>query len=226
MAFEDSQLSGLAGRYASAAFELALEERALDALAADMAALKGLLSASPELARLVRSPVFSREEQSAGLEAVLKQAKAAPLTRKLVLLLAQKRRLFILADVIRTFEALLARHRGEVAAGVVSARELSAEETAELKRILRDKLGREPKLETRVDPHLLGGLVLRVGSRMIDTSLRTKLEGLRANGSLPSRGQGNSTSFFQRLTTIAHPQVNRSRKSFLEWMVRFILLSI
>ena len=179
MASDESQTTGLAGRYATAVFELALEEKALDALARDLATLKELLDASEDLLRLVRSPVLTREEQSKALEAILESAKAHPLTRKLVLLLAQKRRLFALADVIRAFESLLARHRGEIAATVTSARALNEGEIAELKRILKDKLGREPKLETHVDPTLLGGLVLKVGSRMIDSSLRTKLDGLR-----------------------------------------------
>jgi F-type H+-transporting ATPase subunit delta len=180
VASDDSRIGGLALRYATAVFELAAEERAIDALAADLAQLKNMLAASPELTRVVRSPLFSREEQAKGMEAVLKAAGSNPLTRKLVLLLAQKRRLFALADIIRAFETLLARHRGEVAAEVVSARALNASETAELKRVLKDKLGREPRLQMSVDPGLLGGLKLKVGSRMIDSSLRTKLDNLRA----------------------------------------------
>ena len=180
MASKNSHSAGLALRYATAVFELAAEERAIDQLAADFAQVKTLLQRSPELARLVRSPLFSREEQAKGMEAVLAKACTADLTRKLVLLLAQKRRLFALADIIRAFEQLLARHRGEVAADVTSARELSASETAELRRVLKDKLGREPRLTTHVDPTLLGGLLLKVGSRMIDSSLRAKLDGLRA----------------------------------------------
>jgi F-type H+-transporting ATPase subunit delta len=180
VASKNSHSAGLALRYATAAFEQAAEERALDRLAADFTQMKALLQQSPELARLVRSPLFSREEQAKGMEAVLVTAGAGDLTRKLVLLLAQKRRLFALADIIRAFELLLARHRGEVAAEVVSARELSAAETAELRAVLKDKLGREPRLTSHVDPTLLGGLVLKVGSRMIDSSLRAKLDGLRA----------------------------------------------
>ncbi len=180
MATGDSHSAGLAMRYATAAFDVAAEERGLDRLAADFAALKVLLARSPELAQLVRSPVISRDQQSAGMDAVLKAAGAADLTRKLVLLLAKKRRLFILAAVIASFEQLLARHRGEIAADVTAARELSEPETAELKRILKDRLGREPRLTMHVDPALLGGIVLKVGSRMIDSSLRSKLEALRA----------------------------------------------
>ena len=180
MASKNSHSAGLALRYATAAFELAAEERAINQLAADFAQLKTLLQESPELARLVRSPLFTREEQAKGMEAVLAKAGAGDLTRKLVLLLAQKRRLFALAGIIRAFEFLLARHRGEVAAEVTSAHELSAAETAELRRVLKDKLGREPRLTAHVDSKLLGGLVLKVGSRMIDSSLRAKLDGLRA----------------------------------------------
>jgi F-type H+-transporting ATPase subunit delta len=176
----DSQIAGLALRYATAAFELAAEERSIDTLARDLAQLKALLRTSPDLNRLVRSPVFSREDQAKGMEAVLAQAGASALTRKLVLLLAEKRRLFALNDVIRSFEQLLAKHRGEVAAEVTSARALSSEEATDLKRVLKDKLGREPMLELHIDPTLLGGLKLKVGSRMIDSSLRSKLDGLRA----------------------------------------------
>ena len=180
MATDNSHSAGLALRYATAAFELAAEERAIDRLASDFAALKTLLASSPELNRLVRSPLFTREEQAKAMQAVLERAGTGDLTRKLVLLLAQKRRLFALADIIRGFEELLARHRGEIAAEVTSARELTAAEASELRRVLKDKLGREPKLTAHVDPKLLGGLVVKVGSRMIDSSLRTKLDGLRA----------------------------------------------
>jgi F-type H+-transporting ATPase subunit delta len=180
VASDESRIGGLALRYATAVFELAAEERAVDTLAADLAALKAMLTASPELTRLVRSPLFSREDQAKGMEAVLKQAGSGSLARRLVLLLAQKRRLFALSEIIRAFEKLLARQRGEVSAEVISARELSAGETAELKRVLKERLGREPRLETSVDPALLGGLKVKVGSRMIDSSLRTKLDGLRA----------------------------------------------
>jgi F-type H+-transporting ATPase subunit delta len=180
LASDNSHIAGLALRYANAVFELAAEERGIDRVAADFQTLKVCLQQSPELLRLVRSPVFSREEQARGMEAVLARAGAGDLTRKLVLLLAQKRRLFALADVIRAFEQLLARHRGEVAAEVTSARELSAAELSELRNMLKDKLGREPRITAHVDPRLLGGLVLKVGSRMIDSSVRTKLDSLRA----------------------------------------------
>ena len=179
MATDGSHSAGLAMRYATALFELAAEERAIDRVAADFASLKTMLQTSPELTRLVRSPIFSRDEQGGAMAAVLEKAGAGDLARKIVLLLAQKRRLFVLSDIIASFEQLLARHRGEIAADVISARPLSVAETTELKRLLKDRLGREPRLATHVDAKLLGGLVLKIGSRMIDSSLRTKLETLR-----------------------------------------------
>lgn len=179
MATEDVQNAGLAGRYAAAVFELAQEEKSVEALEKDFAALKTMIRDSADLARLVRAPIFSREEQKKGMAAVLHRMEAAPLTRRFVLTLASKRRLFAFTDIIRAFEALVAKQRGEVSADVTSARPLSDAETAELKRILKAKLGRDARLDARVDPALLGGLVVKVGSRMIDSSLRTKLHALR-----------------------------------------------
>ena len=179
MATEFSHESGLAGRYALAVFELAQEEKALDAVAKDFAALKQLMAESPDLTRLIRAPVFSREEQAAGMNGVLHRMEASALTRRFILLLASKRRLFALADIVRAYESLVAKQRGEMSAQVTSARPLSENEATELRAILKSKLSREIKLETKVDPSLLGGLIVKVGSRMIDSSLRTKLEGMR-----------------------------------------------
>jgi F-type H+-transporting ATPase subunit delta len=180
VATEEPQISGIAGRYATAIFELAVEEKAVEALERDFASLKAMIGESPELARLVKAPVFSREEQAQGMNAILHRMEAAPLTRRFVLLLASKRRLFALADAIRGFEALVAKMRGEVTAQVTSARALNDAEVTELKSLLKSKLGRDARLDAKVDPTLLGGLVVKVGSRMIDSSLRTKLNGLRA----------------------------------------------
>lgn len=180
MATEEPLNSGLAGRYATALFELAQEERGVETVERDFAALKALVAASPDLDRLVRAPVFSRDEQKKGMDAVLRRMEAAPLTVRFVLLLASKGRLFALTDVIRAFETLAAKARGEIRAQVTSARPLSDAETVELRAILKSRLGRDARLDTKVDPSLLGGLVVKVGSRMIDSSLRTKLDGLRA----------------------------------------------
>jgi F-type H+-transporting ATPase subunit delta len=180
VATEEPQISGLAGRYATALFELAQEERSVETVERDFAALKDLVAGSADLARLVKAPVFSRDDQKKGMDAILRRMEATPLTVRFVLLLAGKGRLFILIDAIRGFEALAAKARGELRADVTSARPLSDSEVTELKAILKTRLGRDARLDARVDPSLLGGLVVKVGSRMIDSSLRTKLDGLRA----------------------------------------------
>jgi F-type H+-transporting ATPase subunit delta len=177
---DEALISGIAGRYALAIFELALEEKSLDAVERDFAALKTMISQSADLARFIRAAIFSRSEQAKGMTAILDEMDTAPLTKRFVLLLAAKRRLFVLLDAIRDFEALCARQRGEIDAEVASARPLRLDETAELKRVLKAKFGRDPQIAARVDPTLLGGLVVKVGSRMIDSSLRAKLNGVRA----------------------------------------------
>ena len=179
MATEKVRETGLAGRYANAVFELAQDQKSLDAVAADFASLSAMIAASPDLARLVKSPVFSGQDQAKALKAILDKMDAHELTHKFVLLLAAKRRLFTLEQVMAGFARLVAGSKGEVEAHVTSARALSAKETADLKAALKAKLGREPRLSTRVDPALLGGLVVKVGSRMIDSSIRTKLNGIR-----------------------------------------------
>jgi F-type H+-transporting ATPase subunit delta len=172
--------SGLAGRYANAVFELARDQKAVDAVSADLAGLRRAVEISPDLARLVRSPVFSAEDHAKALKAILEKMSAHSLTIKFVLLLAQKRRLFVLNQIITAYESLVAKSRGETEAEVTAARPLSDVETAELKAALKSALGKEPRLHSKIDPTLLGGLVVKVGSRMIDSSLRTKLDGLRA----------------------------------------------
>jgi F-type H+-transporting ATPase subunit delta len=180
MARNDARTGGVAERYATALFELAVEESAIETVSRDFVALQSLVAQSPELSRLVRAPVFSAEQQKLGMDAVLRRMEAAPLTVRFVLTLAKKRRLFVLTQIIDAYERLVARQKGEIRAEVSAARPLSDEESAELKRVLKQKLGHEARLSTRVDPSLLGGLVVKVGSRMIDSSLRTKLETLRA----------------------------------------------
>jgi F-type H+-transporting ATPase subunit delta len=175
----DQTVSGMAGRYASALFELALEADALDGVAEDLDGFAAMMDESEDLSRLVRSPAFSREDQMRAIDAVLNEAGASGLVRKFIGLVTQNRRLFAIGDMIRGYRALLARHRGEVTAEVASAEPLGAAQTKALAAALRERLGRDARLEARVDPGLLGGLVVRVGSKMIDTSLRTKLNNLR-----------------------------------------------
>jgi F-type H+-transporting ATPase subunit delta len=179
VANEESAVSGVAGRYATAVFELAQEEKSLDGVARDFSQLAEMIAESADLILFVRSPIFSRDEHKKGMDAVLRRIEAQPLTVRFVLTLAQKRRLFALPEIIRSFDKLLANQRGEVDAEVTAARPLSDEQIAELKHVLKAKLGREARIAARIDPSLLGGLIVKVGSRMIDSSLRTKLEGLR-----------------------------------------------
>jgi F-type H+-transporting ATPase subunit delta len=180
VASEKAHETGLAGRYANAVFELAKEQGLVDTVAADLAALKGMIAASSDLARLVKSPLFSNEDQARALKPVLNRMAVNPLTTKFLLTLTGKRRLFALEAVIAAYDRLVARLKGEVQAQVTSAHALTPAQAAELKSMLKTKLGREPRLDTRVDPTLLGGLVVKVGSRMIDSSIRTKLAGIRA----------------------------------------------
>lgn len=178
MSNEGSIVTGLAGRYATALFDLAKEDGALDAVAADLDALGGLLASHEELRNTVRSPLISRTEQGAALAAILDKAGAQALTRKFVALVAEKRRLFALADIIRAFGLLLANHRGEISADVISAQALSDAQSAALSDQLRSAMGQEVKINATVDPALIGGLIVKVGSRMIDGSLATRLANL------------------------------------------------
>ena len=171
---------GLAGRYANALFELAQEHKALDAVSADLAALRRALDSSADLTRLVKSPVFSAEDHGKALKAVLAKMGAGELATKFILLLAAKRRLSALTGIIKAYESQVAKSRGETEAEVTAPRALSDAEITELKTVLKSKLGKEPRLHAKVDPSLLGGLGVNVGSRMIDSSLRTTLDGLRA----------------------------------------------
>ena len=172
-------VSGLAGRYATALFELARDSGTLDDVAGDLASLKTLIGESADLARLVRSPVFSRDDQARAMGAVLEKAGAADLTRRFIGLVASKRRLFALPDIINAYASLLAHHRGEVSAHVVSAYPLDDAQMQTLGETLKAAAGRDVQIDTAVDQEILGGLIVRMGSRMIDSSLRTKLTNLQ-----------------------------------------------
>jgi F-type H+-transporting ATPase subunit delta len=170
--------SDLAKRYATAFFDLALEQDQLDQLAAELDDLRRLMSDSADLARLVKSPIFSRADQGAAMAAIISRAGMSKLIANLVGLMAQNRRLFALEGVIAAFQTLLAEHRGEVSAEVTSASELKPAHLNAVKDALKQIVGRDVALETKVEPDLIGGLVVKVGSRMIDNSLRTKLQNL------------------------------------------------
>lgn len=179
MAGEDPIIAGMAGRYALALFELALESKKLKKVETDLGKFKDLLEGSADLRRLVRSPVFSAGEQQRAIAAIAKKAKISGITSNFLGLIARNRRLFAVHDMIRAFTALTARHRGEITAEVASATKLSAEQIKTLKDSLKSAIGMDVKLTSRVDPALLGGLIVKVGSRMIDTSLKTKLDNLQ-----------------------------------------------
>jgi F-type H+-transporting ATPase subunit delta len=172
-------MASMAGRYAAALFELAKEQKQLDQVARDVQAFHRLLEGSPELRRLVRSPVIAAEAQARALAAILAKIGISGTTGNFLKLLVRNRRLFAVADTLRAFRALLARERGEVSADVASAHPLSVEQMQVLSDSLKASIGKQVQVRTRVDPNLLGGLVVKVGSRMIDSSLRTKLNNLK-----------------------------------------------
>lgn len=169
----------MAGRYATALFDLAVENKALEAVDGDLANLDAMLAASADLRRLVRSPVFSAEDQQRSMSALLDKAGVEGLVANFVGLIARNRRLFALPAMIEAFRTLLARHRGEVTAEVTSATALSDAQTSALKAALKASLGQDVQMAMRVEPDLLGGLIVKVGSRMVDSSLRTKLNSLK-----------------------------------------------
>lgn len=176
---DEAHLSGIAGRYALAVFELALESNSVDAVGRDFQSLMTMLAESADLSRLVRAPVFAREEQAKGMKALLDQMGADPLTVRFVMLLCAKRRLFLLPGIIAVYNKLVEREKGEIEAEVTSARPLNDAQVEALKAALKEKLGLDPLLKSHIDPTLLGGLIVQVGSRMIDSSLRAKLNGIR-----------------------------------------------
>jgi F-type H+-transporting ATPase subunit delta len=179
VAGENPTVSGVAGRYATALFELALESNAIDSLRADLAKFQGLLDQSADLKRLVRSPVFTADVQEKALDAVLKAAGIGGTAANFLRLVVRKRRLFAISDIIRNFNLLVASHKGEVGAQVTVAEALSAARLAEVKAALAEVTGKDVVVDVKVDPSIIGGLVVKLGSRMIDTSLRTKLHALK-----------------------------------------------
>jgi F-type H+-transporting ATPase subunit delta len=179
VAGDDSIGSGAAGRYATAMFDLATEEGALDVVAGDLSHFSTMLDESRDLERLVRSPVFSAGDQERALTSLLGKAGMSPLSVNFFRLLAANRRLFVSRDAIKGFRALLARERGETSAEVTTAHPLSDQQMSELKAALKATAGGEIRIETRVDPSILGGLIVKLGSRMVDSSLKTKLNKLK-----------------------------------------------
>ncbi len=172
-------ISGVAERYASSLFELAREAGSIDAVSADLDRFQALMDDSEDLRRLVRSPVFSAIEQRGAVAAVADRAGISGTVANFLKVVAGNRRLFALPGMIRAFRMIAAEHRGEVTADVTSAHALSAEQENELKSALKGVTGKDVTIAVTVDPSILGGLIVKIGSRQIDTSLRTKLSTLK-----------------------------------------------
>ena len=179
MAAEDLSVSGVSGRYATALFELARDEKSVDAVKADLDKFAAMLAESEDLRRLVRSPVFAAEAQSKALAAVLEKAGISGISANFLKVLIANRRLFAVSDVIRAFNALVAKFKGEASADVTVAEALSDKNLDALKAALKSVTGKDVTLNTKVDPSIIGGLVVKLGSRMVDSSLRTKLNSIK-----------------------------------------------
>jgi len=179
VAAEATAVSGLAERYAKALFELADEKKTLDEVANDLRQLRSLLDDSADLRRLIRSPVLSRIEQGNAVVAIAEKAGFSTVTRNFLGVAARNRRLFLVPGVITAYLHELATRRGEVTAEVTSARPLSAAQTEAVNEQLRKAVGRKVAVDLRIDPSLIGGLVVKVGSRMVDASLKSKLARLQ-----------------------------------------------
>ena len=170
--------ASLSGRYAMALFELARDEKQLDAVGASLAAVKAALAESADFRTLTTSPLLGRDETVKAVVATAQSMGLDPIASNFLGVLAQNRRLSQLPAVIRAFNLLAAQHRGETTAEVTSAHPLDEAQVAALKQNLRTRIGREVAVDLNVDPAILGGLVVRIGSQMIDGSIRTKLNSL------------------------------------------------
>lgn len=171
--------SGIAARYSTAVFDLAREEKALDALETDVATLEIALEGSKPLRDMIGSPVLSREDQGRAIAALAQKMGLSGLMTNALALMASKRRLFVLGQVLADLRARIAAEKGEVTAEVTAAAALSDEQAAKLAETLKARVGKDVKLKTTVDEALIGGLVVKLGSTMIDTSIRSKLAALQ-----------------------------------------------
>ena len=175
----ETYVSGAAGRYATALFELARDANAVDAVKADLDRFSAMIAESDDLKRLVRSPVFASEEQERAIAALLAKAGITGLSVNFFKTVAANRRLFTVEAILRDFALLVAAYKGEVTAEVTVAQPLSDSHAATLKQALDALTGKDVKLAVEVDPSLLGGLKVKVGSKLVDASLKTKLNSIR-----------------------------------------------
>ena len=180
MAGKDPIISGMAGRYANALFALALDDNAVDAVKQDLEQFDTLVAGSTDLNRLVRSPVFGADEQLKALSAILAKAGIKGLAANFLRVITSNRRLFAVRDMIRAYRVLVARHKGEVSAQITVAEQLNDKNLDALKSALKSVTGgKEIDLDVKVEPAIIGGLIVKVGSRMVDSSLRTKLNAIK-----------------------------------------------
>ena len=180
VAGEDPIISGMAGRYAGALFELALDNKAVDAVKKDLDQFDALVSGSADLNRLIRSPAFDADEQLKALSAILAKAGITGLAANFLRVITTNRRLFAARDMIRAYRALVARHKGEVTAQVTVAEKLNDKNLDALKSALKLVTGgKDIDLDVKIEPAIIGGLIVKVGSRMVDSSLRTKLNSIK-----------------------------------------------
>jgi F-type H+-transporting ATPase subunit delta len=179
VAGEGAIVSGMAGRYATALFELAREQNAIDTVKVNLDRFDALVAEIADLARLLRSPVLSTGEQTRALSAVLDKTGIDGIAANFLKLVAAKRRLFAARDMVKAYRALVARHKGEVTAEVTLAQKPSEAHLAAIKDVLTAMTRKEVQMDVKVDPAIIGGLVVKLGSRMVDTSLRTKLNAIR-----------------------------------------------
>ncbi|MBL8584863.1 MAG: F0F1 ATP synthase subunit delta [Rhizobiaceae bacterium] len=179
MANSSSPISGVAERYARSLFDLAAHANSVESVEADLGRFEALIGESGDLDRLIKSPVFSAADQQRALSAILDKAGIAGLAGNFLRVVAQNRRLFSVPAMITAFRRIAAEGRGEVAAKVTTAHALTAEQERELKDTLKAIAGKAVTLSVSVDPSLLGGLIVQMGSRQIDTSLKTKLNSLK-----------------------------------------------
>jgi F-type H+-transporting ATPase subunit delta len=179
LASETTGVTGLAERYAAALFGLADERRALDEVTADLRELRAMLRASGDLLRLIRSPVLSRGQQGEAIETIAERAGLSPLVRNFLAVVARNRRLFAVPPMIEAFLAELARRRGELTAQVSAAQPLTDAQLETLNEQLRRSIGSKVSVDVHIEPGLIGGIVVKLGSRMVDASIRSKLQRLQ-----------------------------------------------
>lgn len=179
MAQSNSPISGVAERYAGSLFELAAQTNAVAEVEKNLGRFEELLGGSADLDRLMKSPVFSAEDQLRAISAIADKAKIGGLVGNFLRVVAKNRRLFAVPGMIRAFRRIAAEQRGKVAAEVTSAHALTPAQQTELKATLKGVAGKDVSIAVTVDPSLLGGLVVKMGSRQIDTSLKTKLNSLK-----------------------------------------------